>query len=70
MHLKVRDPWLQKASEHDAHGGPSQRSCPADVYGSVVETVICEPVSTTITGNFRGFGHKTGRIHRGSPRVS
>jgi electron-transferring-flavoprotein dehydrogenase len=32
VHLKVRDPALQKASEHDVFGGPSQRYCPAGVY--------------------------------------
>ncbi|MFL5185489.1 MAG: electron transfer flavoprotein-ubiquinone oxidoreductase [Microvirga sp.] len=32
VHLKVKDPALQKASEHDVYGGPSQRYCPAGVY--------------------------------------
>jgi electron-transferring-flavoprotein dehydrogenase len=32
VHLKVRDMGLQKASEHDVYGGPSQRYCPAGVY--------------------------------------
>jgi electron-transferring-flavoprotein dehydrogenase len=32
VHLKVKDPGLQKASEHDVFGGPSQRYCPAGVY--------------------------------------
>ena len=32
VHLKVKDPSLQKASEHDVYGGPSQRYCPAGVY--------------------------------------
>jgi electron-transferring-flavoprotein dehydrogenase len=32
VHLKVKDPGLQKASEHDIFGGPSQRYCPAGVY--------------------------------------
>jgi electron-transferring-flavoprotein dehydrogenase len=32
VHLKVKDPALQKASEHDVFGGPSQRYCPAGVY--------------------------------------
>jgi electron-transferring-flavoprotein dehydrogenase len=31
-HLKVRDMDLQKRSEHDVYGGPSQRYCPAGVY--------------------------------------
>ena len=32
IHLKVRDMALQKASEHDVYGGPSQHYCPAAVY--------------------------------------
>jgi electron-transferring-flavoprotein dehydrogenase len=32
VHLKVKDPALQKGSEHDVYGGPSQRYCPAGVY--------------------------------------
>ena len=32
VHLKVRDPELQKRSEHDVYGGPSERYCPAGVY--------------------------------------
>ncbi|MBF9195467.1 electron transfer flavoprotein-ubiquinone oxidoreductase [Microvirga terrestris] len=32
VHLKVKDMDLQKASEHDVFGGPSQRYCPAGVY--------------------------------------
>jgi electron-transferring-flavoprotein dehydrogenase len=32
LHLKVRDPALQKASEHDVYAGPSNRYCPAGVY--------------------------------------
>lgn len=32
VHLKVKDTDLQKASEHDVFGGPSQRYCPAGVY--------------------------------------
>jgi electron-transferring-flavoprotein dehydrogenase len=32
VHLLVRDPALQKASEHDVYAGPSQRYCPAAVY--------------------------------------
>ena len=31
-HLKVRDPDLQKRSEHDVYAGPSNRYCPAGVY--------------------------------------
>jgi electron-transferring-flavoprotein dehydrogenase len=31
-HLKVADPALQKASEHDVYAGPSTRYCPAAVY--------------------------------------
>jgi electron-transferring-flavoprotein dehydrogenase len=32
VHLRVADPALQKASEHDVYGGPSGRYCPAGVY--------------------------------------
>jgi electron-transferring-flavoprotein dehydrogenase len=32
VHLRVRDPALQKSSEHDVYGGPSTRYCPAGVY--------------------------------------
>jgi electron-transferring-flavoprotein dehydrogenase len=32
VHLKVRDPVLQKSSEHDVYDGPSTRYCPAGVY--------------------------------------
>jgi electron-transferring-flavoprotein dehydrogenase len=32
VHLKVRDPLLQKQSEHDVYAGPSTRYCPAGVY--------------------------------------
>jgi electron-transferring-flavoprotein dehydrogenase len=32
VHLRVDDPALQKASEHDVYGGPSARYCPAGVY--------------------------------------
>jgi electron-transferring-flavoprotein dehydrogenase len=32
VHLKVKDMALQKGSEHDVYGGPSQRYCPAGVY--------------------------------------
>jgi electron-transferring-flavoprotein dehydrogenase len=31
-HLQVKDPELQKRSEHDVYAGPSQRYCPAGVY--------------------------------------
>jgi len=31
-HLQVKDMGLQKRSEHDMYGGPSQRYCPAGVY--------------------------------------
>ncbi|PIU15100.1 electron transfer flavoprotein-ubiquinone oxidoreductase, partial [Methylobacterium sp. CG08_land_8_20_14_0_20_71_15] len=31
-HLQVKDPELQKRSEHDVFGGPSARYCPAGVY--------------------------------------
>jgi electron-transferring-flavoprotein dehydrogenase len=31
-HLQVKDMELQKRSEHDVFGGPSQRYCPAGVY--------------------------------------
>ena len=37
VHLKVRDMSLQKASEHDVYGGPSQYYCPAAVYEWVEE---------------------------------
>ncbi|MCC6890063.1 MAG: electron transfer flavoprotein-ubiquinone oxidoreductase [Hyphomicrobiales bacterium] len=36
-HLKVADPQLQLASEHDVFGGPSARYCPAGVYEWVEE---------------------------------
>ena len=36
-HLKVADPALQKASEHDIYAGPSARYCPAGVYEWVEE---------------------------------
>ncbi len=32
VHLKVKDPDLQKRSEHDIFAGPSTRYCPAGVY--------------------------------------
>jgi len=32
VHLLVRDPALQKSSEHDVFAGPSARYCPAGVY--------------------------------------
>ena len=32
VHLLVRDPGLQKSSEHDIFAGPSARYCPAAVY--------------------------------------
>ncbi|HMA73714.1 MAG TPA: electron transfer flavoprotein-ubiquinone oxidoreductase [Xanthobacteraceae bacterium] len=32
VHLRVADPALQKASEHDVYAGPSVRYCPAGVY--------------------------------------
>jgi electron-transferring-flavoprotein dehydrogenase len=32
VHLLVRDPDLQKTSEHDVFDGPSARYCPAGVY--------------------------------------
>ncbi len=32
IHLQVKDPALQKASEHDVFAGPSTRYCPAGVY--------------------------------------
>jgi electron-transferring-flavoprotein dehydrogenase len=37
VHLRVADMGLQKASEHDVYGGPSQRYCPAGVYEWVEE---------------------------------
>jgi electron-transferring-flavoprotein dehydrogenase len=36
-HLVVKDPGLQKTSEHDVFGGPSARYCPAGVYEWVEE---------------------------------
>ncbi|MCB1502528.1 MAG: electron transfer flavoprotein-ubiquinone oxidoreductase [Bauldia sp.] len=36
-HLRVRDPALQRTSEHDVYGGPSTRYCPAAVYEWVGE---------------------------------
>ena len=36
-HLRVRDPALQKSSEHDIYGGPSTNYCPAGVYEWVGE---------------------------------
>jgi electron-transferring-flavoprotein dehydrogenase len=32
VHLQVKDPELQKQSEHDVYAGPSTRYCPAGVY--------------------------------------
>ncbi len=37
VHLLVRDPALQKSSEHDVYAGPSARYCPAAVYEWVEE---------------------------------
>jgi electron-transferring-flavoprotein dehydrogenase len=37
VHLLVRDPALQKSSEHDVFAGPSARYCPAGVYEWVEE---------------------------------
>ena len=37
VHLLVRDPALQKSSEHDVFAGPSARYCPAGVYEWVDE---------------------------------
>ncbi len=37
VHLRVADPALQVASEHDIYGGPSARYCPAGVYEWVDE---------------------------------
>jgi electron-transferring-flavoprotein dehydrogenase len=39
VHLLVRDPALQKSSEHDVYAGPSARYCPASVYEWVDEGV-------------------------------
>ena len=38
VHLLVRDPALQKSSEHDVYAGPSARYCPAGVYEWVEES--------------------------------
>ena len=32
VHLRLKDPGLQKSSEHDVFAGPSSRYCPAGVY--------------------------------------
>jgi len=37
VHLIVRDPVLQKESEHDVYAGPSNRYCPAGVYEWIEE---------------------------------
>jgi electron-transferring-flavoprotein dehydrogenase len=37
VHLRLADPLLQKASEHDVYAGPSARYCPAGVYEWVEE---------------------------------
>jgi electron-transferring-flavoprotein dehydrogenase len=37
VHLQVKDPDLQKRSEHDVYAGPSARYCPAAVYEWVEE---------------------------------
>ena len=37
VHLIVRDPVLQKKSEHDVYAGPSNRYCPAGVYEWIEE---------------------------------
>jgi len=37
VHLVVRDPALQKSSEHNVYAGPSARYCPAGVYEWVEE---------------------------------
>ena len=37
VHLKVADDALQKSSELDVFGGPSERYCPAGVYEWVIE---------------------------------
>ncbi len=37
VHLIVRDPALQKTSEHDVYAGPSNRYCPAGVYEWIEE---------------------------------
>ena len=37
VHLRVADPEVQKASEHDVFAGPSARYCPAGVYEWVEE---------------------------------
>ena len=52
VHLKVKDMGLQKASEHDVYGGPSQRYCPAGVYEWVEEArAACATRSTPRTAS-------------------
>ena len=43
-HLKVRDMELQKTSEHDVYGGPSNRYCPAGVYEWVEDAAASDGV--------------------------
>ncbi len=43
IHLKVKDPALQKSSEYDVYGGPSARYCPAAVYEWVTPDEGGEP---------------------------
>jgi electron-transferring-flavoprotein dehydrogenase len=37
VHLRVADPVIQRASEHDVYAGPSARYCPAGVYEWIEE---------------------------------
>lgn len=46
-HLKVRDMELQKRSEHDVFGGPSNRYCPAGVYEWVEDASASDGVRAT-----------------------
>jgi electron-transferring-flavoprotein dehydrogenase len=40
VHLRLSDPAVQSASEHDVYGGPSARYCPAGVYEWVEEGAV------------------------------
>jgi flavin-dependent dehydrogenase len=48
-HLKVEDMLLQKRSEHDLYGGPSQRYCPAAVYEWVEDFFNPAPITSAMS---------------------